>query len=54
MARLYNITDIRNLYWIDTDDNTYMEHKIKFLSKEWFLYMWRNRIKFKIKVETYT
>lgn len=53
MTKLYNITDIRNIYWIDVNNNTYMKHKIKFLSKEWFSYMWKNRIKFRIKIETY-
>lgn len=52
MKKLYNITNIFHLYYIDiANPNT--KYKIKTFSKEWWKYMWKCKPRFRIKFETY-
>ena len=52
MKKLYNITDIFHIYYIDID-NQNTKHKIKTFSKEWWKFIWKLRPRFRIRVESY-
>ena len=52
MKKLYNITDIFHLYYVDFEDNN-KEYKIKTFSKEWWKFIWKSRPKIKIEIKTY-
>ena len=52
MKKLYNITDIFNLYYVDIDNQNTI-HKIKTFSKEWWKFIWNSRLRFRIRIETY-
>ena len=52
MKRLYNITNIFHLYYVDID-NQNTKYKIKTFSKEWWKFIWKSRPRFKIRVESY-
>ena len=52
MKKLYNITDIFHLYYVDID-NQNTKHKIKAFSKEWWKFIWKSRLRFRIRVESY-
>ena len=52
MNKLYNITDILHLYYIDVDSQ-YTKYKIKTFSKEWWSFIWNARPRFRIRIESY-
>ena len=51
MNKLYNTTNIFNLYYVDADNGK--KHNIKTFSKEWWKTMWKLKPKFKLRIETY-
>ena len=52
MKKLYNITNIFNLYYVDIDKCN-KEYNIKTFSKEWWKLIWKLKPKFRLKIETY-
>jgi len=52
MNKLYNTTNIFNLYYVEIDNNC-KKHHIKTFSKEWWKTMWKLKPKFKLRIETY-
>ncbi len=51
MNKLYNTTNIFNLYYVDVDNCK--KYNIKTFSKEWWKTMWKLKPKFKLRIETY-
>lgn len=52
MRKLYDITDVFNIYYVDVD-NQNAKYKIKTFSKEWWKIIWKSRPRFRIRIETY-
>ena len=52
MKRLYNITNILHLYYVDID-NQNAKYKIKTFSKEWWKFIWNAIPRLRIRIESY-
>lgn len=50
MKKIYNVTDIFNIYYININNQ---KCKIKTFSKEWWKFIWDIRPRFKIRIEIY-
>lgn len=52
MKKIYNVTDLFNIYYVDIDSQN-AKHKVKTFSKEWWKLIWDMIPRFRIRIETY-